>query len=86
MCVRKRERKLKRSDVAVRLLSRGVAVFSVHQTTKLLTVLLPSITQAGENVGLLLRGIKREDVFRGQVICKPGSVQTYKVGCLHAFI
>ncbi|OIV39200.1 translation elongation factor Tu [Mangrovactinospora gilvigrisea] len=30
--------------------------------------------QAGENVGLLLRGIKREDVERGQVVIKPGSV------------
>ncbi|MEY3407519.1 MAG: elongation factor Tu [Actinomycetota bacterium] len=30
--------------------------------------------QAGENVGLLLRGTKREDVERGQVVCKPGSV------------
>ena len=30
--------------------------------------------QAGENVGLLLRGLKREDVERGQVVCKPGSV------------
>jgi elongation factor Tu len=29
--------------------------------------------QAGENVGLLLRGIKREDVERGQVVIKPGS-------------
>lgn len=34
--------------------------------------------QAGDNVGLLLRGIKREDVMRGQVVCKPGSVKTYK--------
>jgi elongation factor Tu len=30
--------------------------------------------QAGENVGLLLRGTKREDVERGQVVCQPGSV------------
>ncbi|MBD8019270.1 MULTISPECIES: elongation factor Tu [Brevibacterium] len=30
--------------------------------------------RAGENVGLLLRGTKREDVERGQVICKPGSI------------
>ena len=30
--------------------------------------------QAGENVGLLLRGTKREDVERGQVLCKPGSI------------
>ncbi len=29
---------------------------------------------AGENVGLLIRGIKREDVERGQVVCKPGSI------------
>jgi elongation factor Tu len=30
--------------------------------------------QAGENVGLLLRGTKREDIERGMVVCKPGSV------------
>ena len=30
--------------------------------------------QAGENVGLLLRGTKREEVERGQVLCKPGSI------------
>jgi elongation factor Tu len=30
--------------------------------------------QAGENVGLLLRGTKREEVERGQVCCKPGSI------------
>ena len=30
--------------------------------------------QAGDNVGILLRGIKREEIERGQVICKPGSI------------
>ncbi len=30
--------------------------------------------QAGDNVGLLLRGVKREDIERGQVICKPGTI------------
>jgi elongation factor Tu len=30
--------------------------------------------KAGENVGVLLRGIKREDVQRGQVLCKPSSI------------
>ena len=30
--------------------------------------------EAGDNVGILLRGIKREDIERGQVLCKPGSV------------
>ncbi|KAL3531382.1 hypothetical protein ACH5RR_010704 [Cinchona calisaya] len=34
--------------------------------------------QAGDNVGLLLRGLKREDIQRGQVIAKPGTVKTYK--------
>ena len=30
--------------------------------------------RAGDNIGCLLRGIKREDIVRGQVLCKPGSV------------
>lgn len=33
--------------------------------------------QAGDNVGCLLRGIKREDVSRGQVLCKPGTVKAF---------
>jgi elongation factor Tu len=33
--------------------------------------------QAGDNVGCLLRGIEREDVQRGQVLCKPGSVKPH---------
>ena len=38
--------------------------------------------QAGDNVGLLLRGTKREDVERGQVLCKPGSVSPHaKFNC-----
>jgi elongation factor Tu len=34
--------------------------------------------QAGDNVGLLLRGIKKEDVERGMVIAKPGSITPHK--------
>jgi elongation factor Tu len=30
--------------------------------------------QAGDNIGVLLRGTKKEDVTRGQVLCKPGSI------------
>jgi elongation factor Tu len=30
--------------------------------------------RAGDNIGVLLRGIKKEDVERGQVLCKPGSI------------
>ena len=33
--------------------------------------------QAGDNIGVLLRGIKREDVERGQVLCKPGSIHPH---------
>ncbi|MEW6168438.1 MAG: elongation factor Tu [Pseudomonadota bacterium] len=33
--------------------------------------------QAGDNVGLLLRGTKKEDVERGQVVCKPGSINPH---------
>ena len=34
--------------------------------------------QAGDNVGVLLRGIKREEIERGQVLCKPGSITPHK--------
>jgi elongation factor Tu len=34
--------------------------------------------QAGDNVGLLIRGIDREGVERGQVLCKPGSITPHK--------
>ena len=40
--------------------------------------------QAGDNVGILLRGTKREDVERGQVLAKPGSITphtTFKCEC-----
>ena len=33
--------------------------------------------RAGENVGVLLRGTKREDVERGQVLAKPGSINPH---------
>jgi elongation factor Tu len=33
--------------------------------------------QAGDNVGLLLRGVERDEVVRGQVICKTGTIKPY---------
>ncbi|MBV71539.1 MAG: elongation factor Tu [Myxococcales bacterium] len=33
--------------------------------------------RAGDNVGCLLRGIKRDDIERGQVLCKPGSIKPH---------
>ncbi|KAF0230955.1 MAG: elongation factor [Beijerinckiaceae bacterium] len=42
--------------------------------------------QAGDNIGALLRGLKREDVERGQVLCKPGSVKPHKKFKAEAYI
>ncbi|MCK5770482.1 elongation factor Tu, partial [Algiphilus sp.] len=33
--------------------------------------------EAGDNIGVLLRGTKREDIERGQVLCKPGSIKPH---------
>ncbi|QQR99926.1 MAG: elongation factor Tu [Austwickia sp.] len=57
-----------------------VEIVGIHDKTQKTTVTgiemfrkLLDEGRAGENVGLLLRGIKREEVERGQVVCKPGS-------------
>ncbi len=42
--------------------------------------------QAGDNVGALLRGIEREDVERGQVLAKPGSVTPHTNFMAEAYI
>jgi elongation factor Tu len=42
--------------------------------------------QAGDNVGVLLRGTKREDVERGQVLCKPGSITPHTKVMAEAYI
>jgi elongation factor Tu len=42
--------------------------------------------QAGDNIGALLRGIDREGVERGQVLCKPGSVKPHKKFKAEAYI
>jgi elongation factor Tu len=55
--------------VGIRLDAQKTIVTGVEMFRKLLDE-----GQAGENVGLLLRGTKREDVERGQVVCKPGTI------------
>jgi len=52
--------------------TRKVVVTGVEMFHKLL-----DSGQAGDNVGCLLRGIKREEVERGQVLCKPGSIKPH---------
>jgi len=42
--------------------------------------------QAGDNVGVLLRGTKREEVERGQVLCKPGTITPHTKFTAEAYI
>ncbi len=76
-----------RGTVATGRVERGVVkvgdtVEIVGMGSKLSTVItgvemfrkLLDQAQAGDNVGLLLRGIQRSDIERGQVLCKPGSI------------
>jgi elongation factor Tu len=42
--------------------------------------------QAGDNIGVLLRGTKREDVERGQVLAKPGSIKPHRRFKAEAYI
>jgi elongation factor Tu len=42
--------------------------------------------EAGDNVGVLLRGTKREDIERGQVLCKPGSITPHTKFLAEAYI
>ena len=42
--------------------------------------------EAGDNIGALLRGTKREDVERGQILCKPGSVKPHTKFRAEAYI
>ncbi len=59
-------------DVLGILPTRKVVVTGVEMFKKLLDQ-----GQAGDNVGLLLRGVEREDIVRGQVLAKPGSIKTH---------
>jgi len=42
--------------------------------------------EAGDNIGALVRGVGREDVERGQVLCKPGSIKPHKKFKAEAYI
>ena len=42
--------------------------------------------EAGDNVGVLLRGTKREEVERGQVLCKPGSIKPHTKFKVEAYV
>ena len=42
--------------------------------------------RAGENVGLLLRGVKRDEVFRGEVLSLPGAVKPHRAGRAELYV
>ena len=76
-----------RGTVATGRIERGiikvgeeVSVVGIHDTVKTTVTGIEMFKklldqgQAGDNVGLLLRGVKREDIERGQVLAKPGSI------------
>jgi elongation factor Tu len=76
-----------RGTVATGRIERGVIkpgeeveIVGLRQTQKTVAVSVEMFNKsldegrAGDNVGILLRGLKKEDVERGQVICKPGSI------------
>jgi elongation factor Tu len=58
----------------------GVEIVGIHDTTKTVVTGVEMFRKildegrAGDNVGCLLRGTKREEIERGQVLCKPGSI------------
>ncbi|MDX6615950.1 MAG: elongation factor Tu [Solirubrobacterales bacterium] len=57
-----------------------VEIVGIHDTTKTVVTGIEMFHktldegQAGDNAGVLLRGTKREEIERGQVLCKPGSI------------
>ena len=59
--------------VGVKEESRKVVVTGIEMFRKLLDE-----AQAGDNIGCLLRGVQRDEIVRGQVIAKPGSVHPHK--------
>jgi len=70
-----------RAERGILRVNEEVEIVGIKETSKRTTVTgvemfrkLLDEARAGENVGLLLRGIKREDVERGQVVVKPGSI------------
>jgi elongation factor Tu len=79
-----------RGTVATGRISRGIVkpndeveIVGIRPTQKTVVVSVEmfqkSLDQgnAGDNVGILLRGLKKEDIERGQVICKPGSISPH---------
>jgi len=74
-----------RIDRGVVKVGESVEIVGIHETTRTVVVTGVEMFQktldqgmAGDNVGLLLRGVERADIERGQVLAKPGSIKPHK--------
>ncbi|MBK5234013.1 MAG: elongation factor Tu, partial [Thermoleophilia bacterium] len=70
-----------------------IEIVGIHEKTETTTVTgvemfrkILDEGRAGDNVGCLLRGTKREDIQRGQVLCKPGSITPHTKFVAEAYI
>ncbi|PHH91226.1 hypothetical protein CDD83_1276 [Cordyceps sp. RAO-2017] len=71
------ERGLLKRDEEVEIVGKGTEVIKTKVTDIETFKKSCEVSQAGDNSGLLVRGIRREDVKRGMVICKPGTVKSH---------
>ncbi|CAI6341304.1 unnamed protein product [Periconia digitata] len=78
VCSGRVERGILKKDTEVELVGKGVAPIKTKVTD--IETFKKSCTEsrAGDNSGLLLRGVKREDVRRGMVVAIPGTVKAHK--------
>jgi len=69
-----------------------VEIVGIHETTKTVATGVEMFRklldqgQAGDNIGVLLRGVKREEVERGQVLAKPGSITPHRKFKAEAYV
>ncbi|KAF2734472.1 translation elongation factor Tu [Polyplosphaeria fusca] len=78
VCSGRVERGMLKKDSEVELVGKGVAPIKTKVTDIETFKKSCDISTAGDNSGLLLRGVKREDVRRGMIVAVPGSVKASK--------
>ncbi|PFH62090.1 hypothetical protein XA68_15181 [Ophiocordyceps unilateralis] len=72
------ERGVLKRDEDIELVGKGTEVIKTKVTDIETFKKSCDQSQAGDNSGLLIRGVRREDVCRGMVVCKPGTVTSHK--------
>ncbi|KAF4585773.1 Elongation factor Tu, mitochondrial [Ophiocordyceps camponoti-floridani] len=72
------ERGVLKRDEDIELVGKGTDVIKTKVTDIETFKKSCEQSQAGDNSGLLIRGVRRDDVCRGMVVCKPNTVQSHK--------